>query len=393
MKGRRVTIAGAGIAGLAAAWWLARGGWTVTIVERARDLRAGGYMLGLSGPGYEVAARMGLLPRLEALSRDVQENVFVDRHGREVLRLSYRELMAELSWLTVTRTELASALADAVAGSAEIRFSTTISDFSDDGEGVDVTLSDGSTLRADLLIGADGIHSALRQRLFGDEARFAVHLGYRVAAFDAPDTLSLGGTFLSFVEPGRICEIYRLDADRLATLYIWRSAAVDAVPAGERRSVLSAAFRNTHPDATALIEAMPDDVAPFLDTMTLIEMPSWSKGRVMLMGDAAHCLTLVSGQGAGMAMASACILAEELALAGVPTALARHEARLRPVITGLQARSRATAKWFVPNTRFGFALRNVVMSRMPRRLLNWYVLRGIRSEILSAGRPLSGAAD
>lgn len=389
---RHAVIAGAGIAGLSAAWWLARAGWAVTAVERAPSLRSGGYMLGLSGPGYEVAARMGLLPRLEALSRDVHENVFVDRRGRAVLRLSYRELMAELSWLTVTRTELASALADAVAGSAEIRFSTTVSEFREDAEGVGVSLSDGTSLRADLLIGADGIHSAMRARLFGDESGFAGHLGYRVAAFDAPDALSLGGTFLSFVEPGRICEIYRLDAERLATLYIWRSAALDPVPAGDRRAVLREAFRDAHPDATALIEAMPDGDEPFLDTMTQIEMPSWSKGRVVLIGDAAHCLTLVSGQGAGMAMASAGILAEELSAADVPTALARHEARLRPAVARLQARSRATAKWFVPGTRFGFAFRNAVMSRMPRRLLNWYVLRGIRSEILSAGTPLSDTA-
>ncbi len=113
-------------------------------------------------------------------------------------------------------------------------------------------------------------------------------------------------------------------------------------------------------------------------------MPAWSKGRVLLLGDSAHCLTLISGQGAGMAMTSACLLGEELASGDIDAALVRHEKKLRPAIERLQTRSRKMANWFIPATPFAFHTRNTIMRLMPRRLLGRYFLRAVRSEILAA---------
>jgi 2-polyprenyl-6-methoxyphenol hydroxylase-like FAD-dependent oxidoreductase len=153
--------------------------------------------------------------------------------------------------------------------------------------------------------------------------------------------------------------------------------------------MLKQAFTGTHPTALRIIDELPEAAPLFFDDMALIEMPGgggqgWSKGRLLLLGDSAHCLTLLSGQGAGMAMASACILSEELEKDGIDVALKSHEARLRPAIERLQTRSRKMAPVFIPATPRAFALRNLVLRRAPRRLLNWYFVRGIRSEILAA---------
>lgn len=379
-----VLIVGAGVAGLAAAWWLDRLGWRVTVIEKAANLRADGYMLGLSGPGHAALRLMGLLPALTPRNRRINENVYYGRDDKVLLRLRYHEFLKGLDWLTVARTDLVEALHEATRSRVALRFATTVADITPDADGVDVALSDGSHHRVDLLIGADGIHSATRAQVFGPESDFATRLGYRCAAFQAADTLGLGHDFLSYAEPGRLAEFYTLGAGRLATLYVWSARDVAPVAAGEKRAVLRAAFDGAHPKAVTWIDRLGPEEPLFLDDMTLIEMPRWSRDRVVLLGDAAHSLTLLSGQGAGMALTSACLLAIELAGGDIDAALARHESRLRPAIARLQQRSRKMAAWFIPATRRAFAIRNAMMRWMPRRLLGWYFLRAVRAELVAA---------
>ncbi|WP_159994613.1 FAD-dependent monooxygenase [Roseomonas sp. 18066] len=381
MSSPHVLIAGAGIAGLAAALTLGRLGWRATIVERAPDLRADGYMIGLSGPGHAAATRLGLLPALQPHLRDVGENVYRDRNGKELLRLRYRELLQGFPWITLPRTELVAVLRQAAARFTKIRFGVTVTGFTQDAGGVTATLSDGSTERADLLIGADGARSAMGRLLFGDPAPAERPLGYRAAAFRVPDQLNLGEDFLSYAEPGRLAETYVLADGELATLYVWRTQETDFVPLEQRRDLLRKNFAGTHPAALGWIEELPPAAPLYLDALTMLDRPAWSTGRVALLGDAAHCLTLVSGQGAGMAMASACLLAEEIGRGGdIPAALARHEARLRPPIRRLQAHSQRMSKWFVPASPFAFAMRNALVRRMPRWLLARQFIAAIRRE-------------
>jgi 2-polyprenyl-6-methoxyphenol hydroxylase-like FAD-dependent oxidoreductase len=385
-------VVGAGVGGLCTAWWLARIGWRVTVLERAADLRTDGYVIGLSGPGYEVAQRMGILADLKARGRDVDENVYLDRQGREVLRLRYRDFLRKLDWIGLVRTELVSVLHGLAKDVAEIRFGVTVTDFINRPDGVTAMLSDGTRMQADLLIGADGVHSAMRQRLFGGGQDAYQPLGYRVAAFQAPDTLALGRDFISYVEPGRMGEFYSIGEERLATLYIWRCNDTAIVPNEAKPAVLAKAFHDAHPDAVRWIAERAEDEALFLDTMLMVDLPRWSQGRVLLLGDAAHCLTLLSGQGAGMAMTSACMLAEELAKGDIDAALLRHEERLRPAIRRLQIRSRNMAAWFIPATSRAFHLRNVIMRWLPRWVLGWYFLQAAKSVLKDCGVPLEKVA-
>jgi 2-polyprenyl-6-methoxyphenol hydroxylase-like FAD-dependent oxidoreductase len=388
MTAKTALIVGAGVAGLSAAWWLSRIGWQVEIVERAVDLRANGYMLGLSGPGHEVAGRMGILPALETRSRLIRENLYLGRDGKVLMRLRYHDFLNGIDWLTLARTSLVEVLHEAVRDRLPIHFGTTIAEVlagtEDNATAVKVRLTDGSVRDVDLLIGADGIHSQVRSLAFDPAETFMSRLGYGVAAFQIDDCLDLGQDFLSYAEPGRLSEFYTLSEGKLATLYVWRAEQAVAVATGERRSVLKQAFQGAHPDALRLIDELPDAAPLFFDDMAMIEMPNWSRGRVVLLGDSAHCLTLISGQGAGMAMVSACLLSAELGRHEIGAALRRHEERLRPAITRLQARSRKMAPVFIPSTARAFAFRNFILRHAPRRLLNWYFVQGIRSEILAA---------
>jgi 2-polyprenyl-6-methoxyphenol hydroxylase-like FAD-dependent oxidoreductase len=336
---------------------------------------------------------MGLLPALQGRSRFIRENLYLGRDGKVLVRLRYHDFLKGIDWLTLARTGLVEALYEAACPPARICFGVTVGQIlggtEPSAESARVVLTDGSERNVDLLIGADGIHSQIRSAAFGPEESFTARLGYRVAAFQVEDRLHLGHDFLSYAEPGQLCEFYTLSEGRLATLYVWRSQESGAVVAEDRRVLLKRAFGGGHPAALRPIDDLPEGAPLFFDDMALIEIPGdgapgWSRGRVLLLGDSAHCLTLLSGQGAGMAMVSACVLAEELGRNEIGAALRRHEARMRPAIARLQARSRKVAPVFIPATPSAFLLRNLVLRHAPRRLLNWYFVRGIKSEILAA---------
>lgn len=389
MTAQSVIISGAGVGGLSAAWWLSGLGWQVTLVEQAPDLRADGYMIGISGPGYQAAERMGLLDDLQQYNHHIRENLYLDTQGKELLKVRYHDILGSLDWLTLARTDLVRELHRKVTEETNTRicFATRITEFSQNEDKVTVNLSDGQQLTADLLIGADGIHSSTRKQLLGDKPEQLEHLGYRVAAFQAPDSLGLKNDFLSYAQPGQLVEFYTLQKNRLAGLYLWKDDDIRRPQSRqEARQWLTERYSSSHPEALHCLQQLPDDEPLFFDSLTMVTLPEWSKGRVLLLGDAAHCLTLLSGQGAGMAMMSACVLAEKLKHHAVPEALALHEQQLRPAITGLQQRSRDIAPWFIPATPRSFRLRNLLLKWLPKRFIGWYFLRAVRADILAANQ-------
>lgn len=383
MTQKTALIVGAGVAGLAAAWWLRKIGWRSVVLERAPDLRTAGYMLGLSGPGLEVAKRMGIEPQLQANACVINENIYRDRKGRELLRMRYREFLKDLPYIALRRTDLVQSLRDALGDDADVRFSAVVEQIVDSGDHVTVHLADGTRLAGDLLIGADGLRSWVRREVFGPDERFFKELGYRFASYDLEDTLNLGIDFLSYTEPGHIVEYYTLRDGRIAALHAWVTNEAGIVPDEARWPMIRRVARRAHPQVHQIIDAAQHGTLPLIDNLTLVDMPTWSKGRVVLLGDAAHCLTLISGQGAGMAIASAAMLSEELASKPIDEALHRHDERLRPAILKLQERSRKMGSLFVPASPLSFHLRNFALRHMPRAWLGQYFINAIRSEILA----------
>ncbi len=385
-------IVGAGVAGLSAAWWLDKAGWRSVIIERAQSLRENGYMLGLSGLGFETAGRMGLHERLQAASYTIDENVYKDSKGKELLRLRYRDFIRDLPFLAIRRNDLVRALSEVLPDTASILFGETIADIENSDAGVCATLASGEKISADLLIGADGFRSAMRQKIFGPDDTCLAPLGYYFAVYDVGTPRNFDSDFLSYAEPGHLAEYYALHDGRLAAMHVWRDQKTRLKKMEDRFGLLGEVSRNSHPEVRALLEdARSNGASPLIDSLTMIDLPCWSKGRVLLLGDAAHCLTLVSGQGAGMALASAEILGQALqADNNVAEALVQHEARLRPIIARLQARSRKMASVFIPRSAFAFHLRNFIMRNMPRAWLGRYFTSSIKSEIELAKTGVDG---
>ncbi|CAG9957025.1 unnamed protein product [Clonostachys rosea f. rosea IK726] len=327
----RAIIVGAGISGLSAAWWLDRAGWSSILIDKSPTIRDGGYMMSLSGLGYKTVHRMDL--NLESIIYTFDENTMQDHKGRELIRLRYKDFHGVDS-IALCRGDLSQALLQALPASATLRLGETVAELVDEGDSVQATLASGETLEGDLLIGADGIRSAIRDQLWKGEDCLD-QLGYSYAAYDVDavdDESKLQSSCDSFASPGRIDNFYYLRNERVAALHIWRNEATQPQDRELRFKILRNITKGASPLVTTILDrAEKSGSTSIIDTLTV-----WSKGRVMLLADSAHCLSLISGQGACMALASAELLSVELTnTKDVAQALVNHEKKLRPIIEKL----------------------------------------------------------
>ncbi|MFC4591621.1 FAD-dependent monooxygenase [Sphaerisporangium corydalis] len=367
-RNRDVLISGASVTGPVLAYWLARYGFRPVVVERAKAPREGGYPIDVRGQGVDVAGRMGVLPELRRASVEMAALTFVDREGRRSGGFDARALREALPTgdIELPRGDLVRILHEATWGDVEYVYDDSIKTLDQDDDGVTVSFERGAARRFDLVIGADGLHSIVRRLAFGEESRFIHHLGSYVAAADVPKELVTGrygedDQVVLYNEPGRMAGIYSY-LDRATGIFVFRPPGpVTGERDGDRqRRLLAEAFAVSGwqvPELLAAVTAAPDF---YFDSVSQIRMTPWSRGRVALAGDAAHCPALLSGQGTTLAMVGAYVLAGELHAAGGDhhRAFARYEAEHRAVVAKGQARVKEGDSRLVPATARRIRTRN-----------------------------------
>jgi 2-polyprenyl-6-methoxyphenol hydroxylase-like FAD-dependent oxidoreductase len=339
----RTLVSGASVAGLSTAYWLARYGFRVTIVERAPHLRPGGQALDVRGPGLEVAERMSILATIRDRRTKLMGVSQVDSNGTEIFRSTERTLTGgrhDSPDVEIMRDDLCRVLYEAVGDQVEYIFDDSIASLTEDESGADVTFETASPRRFDLVIGADGLHSRVRKLRFGPDEQFIRRLGNSyVAVFGMPNFLGLERWEVMYQHPdgvGAMVMGLRKDADARAYVGFMAPHPVDY----DYRDI--EAQRRLVADRVAgagwvlpqIVEHMMRAPDFHFDSISQVRMDCWSSGRVVLVGDAGYSIALATGQGTTVAMVGAYVLAGELATHrdDVVGATATYEEKLRDYV-------------------------------------------------------------
>ncbi len=368
VDGTLVLISGAGIACLTLAYWLLRYGFRPTLVERAPAPRVGGYIIDFWGLGYDVAEQMGLVAGIRTRGYDIKALRLVDAHGARVGGIDagiFRSL-AGGRYVSLARGDLAALIYDAIAGRCETLFNDSIAGMEQSGDSVAVTFVQAAPRRFDLVVGADGLHSVVRELVFGREDQFERYLHYRVAAFEAPGYRPRDeDIYVSYGVPGKQVARFAMRGDRTVFLFVFATDGSDRIvpdTIAAHWEELHAAFGDAGWECPRILAALDTCDELYFDRISQIRMDAWSRRRVALIGDAAFCPSLLAGQGSAFAMIAAYVLAGELARSGGSPgkAFQRYERLLRPFITGKQRAAEGFARSFAPKTWWGLMLRNQV---------------------------------
>ncbi|WP_437904669.1 FAD-dependent monooxygenase [Sorangium sp. So ce327] len=371
-RNKKILISGASIAGPVLAYWLHRYGFQVTVVEKAGAVRSGGYPIDIRGTAIDVVKRMGVLSRIAAAHIDSRRITFVDGDGALIGSIRPEALTGgkEGRDLELPRGELTTVLYDAVRDDVEFRFGDSITALNEHGGGVDVRFQSGLQRPFDLVIGADGLHSNTRRLAFGPEAQYHRYLGYCFAGFTIPNTLGFSHEAFISNTPGKAAVLFAAgDSDRL---HAFLTFARPQPPFSEfadieaQRRLTASVFAGARWEVPRMLAALQEATDVFFDVVSQIRMPRWSKGRVALVGDAAHAPSFLSGQGTSTAMVGAYVLAGELATHSDPgAAFASYERVMRPFVEVNQALAGGGAASLIPATSRALWIRNQALRVAP----------------------------
>jgi 2-polyprenyl-6-methoxyphenol hydroxylase-like FAD-dependent oxidoreductase len=375
----RALVVGAGIAGPTLSYWLARAGHEVTLVERAPELRKGGYLVDFWGTGFDVAERMGIVPELRRRGHQFTEVRAIDREGRRVATFTPDAVMGSTQrYVSIARSALAEVVYEAISGSVELVLGDSAASIHDTGGAVEVTLESGRELEVDLVFGADGLHSRVRRLAFGPDETYERYLGIVVSAFEVSGYQPRDELIaMMYADIGY--QVVRLSLPGGSTLLLVSLLHDGAVPVDDpaaQQALLSTALAGAGWETPRILDAMRHADSFYFDAVSQIRMPSWTRGRVALVGDAAACPSFLAGQGSALAMAEAYTLAAELVASGGDheAAFGRYHERLAGMLTSKQDAAIRLAVAFAPRNAWQLGVRNMALKAMGLPLVSGLVM-------------------
>ncbi len=370
MQHQNILISGASVAGPALAWWLARHGFRPTVVERAPHLRGGGYAVDFRGAAHlSVLTQMGLLDQVKERQTHLSATTYVDGDGRPTASMPPGIFAGDVE---ILRGDLGQILYEATRDSTEYLFGDSVTGLRQDHDGVHVTFGRSAPRTFDLVIGADGLHSAVRRLAFAGQPDPVADLGLYVAIFSVPDRYGLDHEGLLYSTPGKTAAVFSTPraGQAVATFFF---TAPDGQPLefdyrdpAQQQKILADVFADTGWHVPDLLGQMPAADDFYFDSVSQVQLGRWSAGRVALTGDAGYAAG-PGGNGTGTAVVAAYVLAGELAAAGGDYRVAydRYERLLRPYVARGQKQARGGAGFLAPPTEKKIAQRDRFFRLLP----------------------------
>jgi len=390
LKNKNVLISGASIAGPALAFWLQRYGFTVTVMEQAPGLRVGGHKIDIRGKTTDIVKKMGLYEKIQHSSADIKTASFVSEEGKKTVEMPADFLgMREPNDVELLRADLSRILYESTCNSCEYIFNDAIKSVKQDDQEVKIDFVKSPSRKFDLLVGADGFHSSVRSLVFGKESHFSHNLGdYYVAIYSMENYLNLDRSEIFYSSMNKLASIGNTKGCQNAQAqFIFRSSELnyDYRDIQQQKDILSKMYANDGWEIPILLGAM--DKAPdfYFDTVRQIRMDTWSKDRTILIGDAAYCPCLASGQGASMALVGAYVLAGELfvALGDHKIAFVEYEKEMKAFVKTNQQLGEMVMRQMVPKSeRWIQSAMNKLISSLP--FLQTFFIKKLRKQFLYA---------
>jgi len=373
----RILIVGAGIGGMTLAALLERRGVRVRLVEKAPNFEHAGYMLGLWPLGSRVLHGLSLYDRFAAECIEARAYEVRDDQGDLIKHWSMQPITERFGpVLSCTRPQLIRLLHRGL-GEVDLRFDTALETLEPAGDELDVRFSDGSRERFDLVVGADGMHSTVRKLILGEQPQFHTHWGGWVWQADLATIAA--ETFVEHWGVGRFVGAYPTRDG--AGIFAGAPVADDFTKPGPgRRDRLREGFAGMGEQVDAWLEAIPDDNTElFFWNLSDVRSAAWTRGRVLLLGDAAAGFLPTAGIGASMAMESAAVLADELSCTNtrfLEQALSLYVKRRRQRVERIQDDSRKLAR-----TMF---VKSATMAHIRDLVTRFYTMEGLAGSIAEA---------
>ena len=337
---------------------------------------------------------MSLIDRLCSRQIPFDYVAYVNKTGKLIAKLDSEVLrtITDGKYLGLMHWTLEEALYEAIADQVEVRFGRSLTHVVPGPDAVAVNFNDGTTESFDLLIGADGVHSTTRALVFGPEEQFRRYLGYTVACYPLADRYGIGHTWQMYLEPGRLAAAYcTTQAGEILTFFMYQAAEQEHIPREQRLPRLQQVFAGMGWITRQLLSDVPASVNVFMDAVIQIQMPTWHRGRVTLVGDACDCPTLLSGQGASLAMGGAYLLAEALhETANYQEAFRRYEQQMYAYVQAQQKSARGFARTFLPGSPLGLLVQQVTMKVVLREAFRGLLRRQFGAQNLLQTRPSPG---
>lgn len=332
-----ILVIGAGIAGPAICYWLKRFGFSPVLIEKSAAIRKGGQALDVRGIATHIAREMGIYNQICDMRTRIETGRFVDVTGK-VLHEEHGEKFGyrQDDEVEILRGDLVEILMKTIPD-IPCRFNQNVVSMQQDEHGVTVNFKDGRVENYDMVIAADGIHSATRRMVFDNNEYQLINLGSYISTFTIPNYLGLNHMDLECEANHKLVSINSDNHPEIARAgFMFRSQHVlkNIRDENEQKQFLRDTFRDFGWETQTILNRMSESDDFYFDTVTQVKMNSWTKGRIALLGDAGYCASPLSGQGNNLAFVGAYILAGELKTANgnYMQAFARYNALLRSFV-------------------------------------------------------------
>lgn len=365
VNNKKVLVSGASIAGLSTAYWMNQLGYKVTVVELANEPRIGGAAVNIGGNALDIARRMGIYDQLKANTLTLEKWDFknaADVTEGSMIVKDENELPPN-DEIEIEREKLVNILINVVKNDVEFIFNNSVTALEETKDGINVTFKNDSQRTFDLVFGCDGLHSGVRKIWFGHEAEYAHFLNHYFSLTIVNKLLIQQNTAQMYNVPGKVIMLnaYNNKTDIVFCFFSEKEIPYNYRDTAQQGNIIAEQFSGQSWRTAELLDEVQQAKTAYFDKFCQIKMPSWTKGRVALVGDAGYCASPAAGMGGSLALIGAATVADALKknIGNFEVAFQEYNQHLRPFIEDVQASAvTMLSHYLIPRTKEAILERN-----------------------------------